>query len=59
MSDDDARETTAEEEQLALLREIRDLHMEQLAQTKSHNWILLPIFALLAIMLILGLSGFL
>ena len=49
----------ARDEQLALLREIRDLNQELLAQHKAHNWILLPIFTLLAMMLILGLAGFL
>ena len=46
------------DEQIALLREIRDLQKESLAQQKAHMWILLPIFALLAILLILGLAGF-
>lgn len=68
MSDEDgAKKTTkkttkkpaGDDDQLALLREIRDLNREMVAQQKAHQWILLPIFSLLAIMLILGLSGFL
>lgn len=54
MADDDG----GTDEQLALLREIRDLNREMVAQQKAHMWILLPIFALLAILLILGLAGF-
>jgi len=57
MADDD--ENDPEDEQIALLREIRDLHKETLAQQKAHMWILLPIFTLLAMMLILGLTDFL
>lgn len=56
---DDAKATTNEDAQLAVLREIRDLDREMLAAQKAHMWILLPIFALLAIMTILGLTGFL
>lgn len=59
MSDDEDEGATGADEQLALLREIRDLQEELVAQNKAHMWILLPIFTLLAIMLILGLSGFL
>ncbi|MCB9593310.1 MAG: hypothetical protein H6719_11320 [Sandaracinaceae bacterium] len=49
---------TESDEHLALLREIRDLQKESVQQQKAHMWILLPIFALLAILLILGLAGF-
>lgn len=54
----DEEKPSPQEEQLALLRQIRDLQAEALAQQKAHMWILLPIFALLAMMLILGLAGF-
>ena len=57
MSDKD--ETTPEEQTVALLTEIRDLQAEMVAGQKMHQWILLPIFALLTIMLILALSGLL
>lgn len=53
MADDEGTD-----EQLALLREIRDLQKEMVAQQKAHMWILLPIFVLLAILLILALAGF-
>ena len=53
MGDEDSSDET-----LAVLREIRDLQREMLARQNAHLWILLPIFALLAMMLILGLAGF-
>lgn len=59
MSDEErADETASDDEVVAVLREIRDLQKEMLARQKAHLWILLPIFALLAMMLILGLAGF-
>lgn len=47
------------DEQLVLLEEIRDLNREQLAAQRMYLWILLPIFALLTILVILALTGFL
>ena len=46
------------EQMLSLLREIRDLQRETLSAQRMYLWILLPIFALLTILVILGLSGF-
>jgi len=61
MSDDDEGTQTKgdHDEVIALLQQIRDLQQEMVAGQKYHQWILLPIFALLAIMLILGLTDFL
>lgn len=62
MSDEEnngAEAKGGDDEMIALLRQIRDLNAEMVAGQKYHQWLLLPIFALLAIMLILGLTDFL
>ena len=47
------------EDQLAVLQEMRDVQREMLATQRMYLWILLPIFALLTILVILALTGFL
>jgi hypothetical protein len=48
----------ADDEMLAVLKEIRDLQKQQLDTQHKYTWVLLPIFVILAIMAILGLTGF-
>lgn len=50
MADDD--------DMLKLLTEIRDIQKKQLEQQARFLWVLLPIFAAISMILILGLTGF-
>jgi len=50
MADDD--------DTLAVLKEIREIQKKQLDQQARFLWVLLPIFAALAMILILGMTGF-
>lgn len=52
--DQEARDAST----VALLREIRDVQQKMLDTQTRFLWVLLPIFALLTILTILGLAGF-
>lgn len=58
MADDDKSSASSKDETVALLREIRDLSKGQYETQKQFLFVLLPIFALMTIMTILGLTGF-
>ena len=47
-----------DEDMLAVLKEIRELQKKQLDHQARFLWILLPIFTALAMILILGMTGF-
>jgi hypothetical protein len=51
MADDD-------DKTLGVLKEIRDIQKNQLDLMTRFLWVLLPIFAALAMILILGMTGF-
>ena len=58
MAEEDAGKASSKDETVALLREIRDLNKAQYETQKQFLFVLLPIFALMTIMTILGLTGF-
>ena len=43
---------------LEVLQEIRELQRQQVETQHKYNWVLLPIFVILTIAAILGLTGF-